>query len=80
MALVKEQAISASKLKKHCLRLLEAVADGKSIIVTKHGRPVARLSPVEPVRKPLRGSWAGRIRVLDDIVNFNAGDEWESAR
>jgi prevent-host-death family protein len=76
---VKQETISASQLKTHCLSLLESVAEGRSIIVTKRGRPIARLSPVAPVRKPLRGSWQGRIRILEDIVHFNAADEWESA-
>jgi prevent-host-death family protein len=79
IVLVKQETISASEFKTHCLRLLDAVAEGRSIVVTKRGRPVARLSPVEPVRKPLRGSWTGRIRIKGDIVNFNAADEWESA-
>jgi len=79
MVLVKPETISASEFKTHCLRLLDAVAEGKSFVVTKRGRPVARLSPVEPVRKPLRGSWAGRIRIKGDIVKYNVADEWDSA-
>ncbi|MGH9116379.1 MAG: type II toxin-antitoxin system Phd/YefM family antitoxin [Acidimicrobiales bacterium] len=39
--------VSAEAFKAHCLDLLEEVADtGESVIVTRRGRPVARLVPV----------------------------------
>jgi len=77
---VTEQTVSASEFKTHCLRILDAVAQGKTIVVTKRGKPVARLTPAGPISKPLGGSWKGRIRILGDIVNFNVDSEWESAR
>lgn len=45
---MKDDVISASQLKARCLALLDDVAEtGRSIVVTKRGKPVARLSPVE---------------------------------
>lgn len=43
--------ISASQFKAECLGLLDEVAEtGAEITVTKRGKPVARVVPVEPVR------------------------------
>lgn len=38
--------IAASKFKQQCLALLDSV-DEEGIIITKHGKPVAKLSAVE---------------------------------
>ena len=50
------QTISASTFKARCLALLDEVAStGEEIVITKRGRPVARVVPaVEPAS--LRGS------------------------
>lgn len=58
------RTLTASRFKAQCLALLDEVAEtGESLVVTKHGRPVARVAPLEaPVS--LRGS-----------VIFNASDE-----
>ncbi len=37
------QTIQASEAKTHFLRLLDNVERGESVIITRHGRPVARL-------------------------------------
>ena len=41
------QSISAYEAKTHLPRLLDRVAGGESVVITRHGRPVARLVPVE---------------------------------
>jgi len=44
-----EHAISASKFKAQCLALLDEVAaTGQALVITKRGKPVARLTPLEP--------------------------------
>jgi prevent-host-death family protein len=78
---VKESAWTASEFKAKCLRLLDEVAEsGHSLVITKRGRPVARVTPAGQSHKPLRGSWKGRIKIKGDIVGFNAAGEWESSR
>ena len=77
---MKETTLAASEFKAKCLRLLDEVAEqGKSIIITKRGRPIAKVAPIEPPAKSLRGSWKG-VKIKGDIVHFGVGDEWESAR
>ena len=41
------QSIGAYEAKTHLPRLLDRVAGGESVVITRHGHPVARLVPVE---------------------------------
>jgi prevent-host-death family protein len=54
----KARRIPAGEFKARCLALLDEVADtGAELVVTKYGRPVARVVPVRPAdAHPLRGS------------------------
>ncbi len=54
-------------------QLLEAVEKGEEVILCRHGRPVARIVPVE---KPGLVLGAG---VGDPNVNPDAGDDWWQA-
>lgn len=45
------RTIPAGRFKAQCLRLLDEVAEtGQTIVVTKRGKPVARVEPVEEPR------------------------------
>lgn len=37
--------IQASEAKRHFLRLLDEVEKGETIVITRHGKPVARVQP-----------------------------------
>ena len=39
------QTIQATEAKTHFLRILDEVEKGKSVIITRHGKPIARISP-----------------------------------
>jgi prevent-host-death family protein len=39
------QTIQASEAKTHFLRILDAVERGESVIITRHGRRIARIQP-----------------------------------
>ena len=41
-----EKAISAADANRNFSKLLREVREGKSYVVTSHGRPVARIAPV----------------------------------
>lgn len=62
-----ETSISAADFKARCLALLDRVArTGRGVVVTKRGRPVARVVPLGPAAAPdLRGSLVHQ----DDIVS-----------
>ena len=68
------QTIGAAKFKEQCLALLDRLGpDG--LVVTKHGRPVARVLPFERRFEPLIGSLQDKIEVRGDIVS--TGVRWE---
>jgi prevent-host-death family protein len=62
--------VNVSEAKMHLSRLLEDVAAGGEVVITKYGEPVARLLPVEiGVRPKKLGLLRGKIKVPAD---FNA--------
>ena len=67
--------ISATEFKAHCLELLDRVRDHKeTIVITKRGKPVARLSPFgEGPPESILGSLSGLGRTLGEIVEPVAG-------
>jgi prevent-host-death family protein len=68
--------ISASSFKARCLALLDDVAEsGGELTVTKHGRPVARVVPVEQ-GSSLEGSV--RFLVSDEELVSPLGVGWEA--
>ena len=71
--------ITATQAKSHLLSLLNEVAGGDEIEITKHGRTVARLVPaVGPAA--LRGRFTGiAVSVADDELLFTTGEAWESS-
>ncbi len=60
--------LNASKFKEQCLSLLDHLDPG-GIVITKHGKPVARLIPIESGCADLIGSMEGRVRVTGDIFS-----------
>lgn len=72
-----EPTIGAGEFKARCLALLDRVAaTGEAIVVTKRGRPVARVVPARPPRAPsLRGS----VTVVGDLV-APVLDAWDLER
>lgn len=69
------KTIGAAEFKAKCLALLDEV-DAEGIIITKRGKPVAKLVPVEASLPTLRGKWAGKIEVVGDI--FTTGLSWDA--
>lgn len=62
--------ISASEFKATCLELMDDIArTGKELIVTKHGRPVVRLSAVSDTGLSPWGFLAGSVVGHGDIVS-----------
>ncbi|MFZ5471209.1 MAG: type II toxin-antitoxin system Phd/YefM family antitoxin [Myxococcota bacterium] len=60
--------VNVHEAKTHFSKLLAKVAAGEEVTITKAGRPVARLVPLEakPVARPL-GLDAGRFEVPEDF-------------
>ncbi len=77
---MKSTTISASEFKAKCLRLLDEVEEGETLVITKRGRKVARVSPISAPKRSLRGTWKGKVRIRGDIVAFDTRPDWESSR
>jgi len=76
-----QQTIGVADFKARCLELLDGVGTrGDEIVITKRGKPIARIGPIRPTAPDLKGMYAGRMKIVGDIVNFNLADEWEAAR
>jgi prevent-host-death family protein len=58
--------IPAGTFKARCLELMDEVATtGRDVVVTKRGRPVARLAPLSPpAEEDLFGCMAGSVQCL----------------
>jgi prevent-host-death family protein len=70
------QLISASQFKARCLALLDDVAlTGEEIVVTKRGRPVARLVAIDEPQ-PLEGSVT--FHVSDDALIAPLDVAWDA--
>ena len=67
--------ITATKFKEQCLALLDRI-DSDGLLITKHGRPVARVLPVEKTSGELIGKLKGKIKVNGDILS--TGTEWNA--
>ncbi len=63
--------IAAADFKANCLRLMDEVArERRPIIITKRGKPVAKLVPVdEPAAIDLFGYMAGTAKISGDIIS-----------
>ena len=70
--------IPAAQFKQHCLSLMDDLAtSGGEFIITKHGRPVCRLVPLNLQSKKSRfGRMKGKITFHGDIT-APTGESWD---
>jgi prevent-host-death family protein len=74
-----QSTIPAGDFKARCLKLLDDVAaTHEPLIITKHGKPVAKLVSMPP-ESDLFGALAGSVRQESDIVS-PLDNEWEASR
>lgn len=65
---MKVQEVGAFEAKTHLSALLEKVRLGETIYITKHGKRVAELRPVESEKRvPIPGTMKGQIWMSDDF-------------
>jgi len=70
--------IAAGEFKAKCLHLLDEVhRSRKEIIITKRGRPVARLLPPEEEPPALFGRMKGSADIRGDLV-ASVGEKWDA--
>ena len=78
--LASDRSVPAGEFKANCLRLMDEVQEtGMVIVVTKHRRPVVRVSPFREELPTLVGSCTGQLRIIADIDDDPAipPDDWD---
>jgi prevent-host-death family protein len=60
--------VSVYDAKTNLSRLLDRAAAGEEVVITRNGRPVAKLVPATPARRPRKlGTLKGSIRIGKDF-------------
>lgn len=72
---MKPKSIGAAQFKEKCLSLLDQVGP-EGVIITKHGKPVAKLVPIETESAELIGSLKGKIRIRGNLLS--TGVKWNA--
>ncbi|HEU5409398.1 MAG TPA: type II toxin-antitoxin system prevent-host-death family antitoxin [Candidatus Acidoferrales bacterium] len=58
----------AGKFKELCLAVMDEVqATGETVVVTKRGKPVAKVVPADSGETSIFGFMAGRVQIVGDI-------------
>jgi prevent-host-death family protein len=67
--------IAAAKFKEQCLSILDRV-DDDGIVITKRGKPVAKLIPIRAESATLIGSLKGKLKIKGEL--FTTGSKWDA--
>lgn len=74
-----DASMPAGKFKASCLKVMDEVAStGRAVVITKHGRAVARLVPARGRPRPIAGALAGSVEIRGDILS-PLGVEWSAS-
>ena len=76
------RTIPAAKFKAGCLKIMDEVRAGREpILITKNGKPVARLVPVDEPARDVFGCLSGELEITGDIVSpVIAPSAWKGSR
>jgi prevent-host-death family protein len=74
--------IPAGQFKARCLAVMDSVQKTKEpVLITKRGRPVAKLVPADEVKRPFLGRLEGLFKVVGDIESpVEPPEAWEVLR
>lgn len=62
------EQVNMHDAKTHLSRLVERVEAGEEIVISRAGKPVAKLVPIRGGRSPREpGIWRGRVVIHDDF-------------
>lgn len=70
IVMAKTDEIAAGEFKARCLKLMDQVQRTKKpITITKRGKPIAQLVPVNSEKRDVFGCMKGTIKIVGDIVS-----------
>ncbi len=65
-----ERTISISEFKAKCLRLIDEVAAGEELVISKRGKPIARVTRIDDsITASSFGTWKGRLSAKGNLVH-----------
>ena len=72
------KTMAAGSFKVHCLAVMDEVqAKRQTVVITKHGKPVAKLVPVEKGADDIYNFLAGKGVITGDVVSpAISSEEW----
>jgi prevent-host-death family protein len=72
--------MAAGAFKTNCLAVMDEVQSKRiTVVITKHGKPVAKLVPVESKSDDIFGFLRGKIAITGDIISpALTQEEWGS--
>jgi len=63
------KTMAAGVFKAKCLKVMDEVqAKRVTVVITKRGKPVAKLVPVEPKQDEIFGFYKGKGKITGDVV------------
>jgi prevent-host-death family protein len=69
MTMVMDAKLPAGEFKATCLKVLDEVQhQRKQVVITKRGKPVAKLVPMEENPESFIGSMQGTMEIVGDII------------
>jgi prevent-host-death family protein len=74
--------MAAGEFKARCLAVIDTVQKTReAVLITKRGRPVAKLIPAEQVPREFLGRLEGIVKIVGDIESaIESADAWDALR
>ncbi len=80
IVIMKRSTVAAGEFKAKCLALIDEVHENRiEYVITKRGKPVARIVPLEPIAEAgtrVFGRLKGTVAIAGDILS--TGESWEA--
>jgi prevent-host-death family protein len=76
------RTMPAGQFKARCLRVMEEVRSTREpVVITKKGRPVAKLVPTDEPAEDIFGCMQGEVEIVGDIVSSPVPlEDWDALR
>jgi prevent-host-death family protein len=70
----------AGEFKARCLAVMDKVQKtGEPVLITKYGKPVAKLVPAPSTSDDIFGYMAGKVKIVGDIVGpVTPPEDWDT--
>lgn len=74
-----QKTIPAGEFKQKCLALMDEVATlGTELIITKHGTPVCKLTPLTQTKTQKRFGWLADSVTIHGDLTKPTGEKWDA--